>query len=188
MNDITEDPYAEIKKLSESEYYFAYLRFENEELVASITQDDFIAYVDNNNGEWVSTLSDTLETPLSDFNMAEYLNGYDYTLPATMHDGSPHPFAGEVRRDEGMTPWFTTIVSNDVISAAAWLRENNMTDWTAKYYDSPAVTYEAIQQELIKQLKEYAAPDIDGSDGVDYGSRAEAIEILQRLGAKGVDV
>ncbi|UVK60403.1 hypothetical protein SEA_CORN21_12 [Microbacterium phage Corn21] len=173
-----QDEYREVQSLTENDYYFAYFRFNEGKLQAAVSRDDFIGWMDYVHDEWACSLADTLETPLKEFKLLEFLDGVDWVMPDTIHDGSPHPHAGEVQIDNGMYEWYHTIVTNDVDACKAWLAEQGTKhEWEVVYYDGPEVSYEKIQQDIITMLEGYA----DDSEG--YGFE-EATVILKRYKEK----
>lgn len=176
-----------IQNLTES-FYYTYLRFENNELVAIESVDDFDAYWDYKNQVWACGLGDTLEQPWPGIeDWKKYMEGEDVPYPDTTWDGKPHPKAGELQHWEGMDHWYKVLVTNDVHTAARWIAEQRLEkDWSVVHYDSEDFTYEAIQRKLIDCLKRFAAPDM--WEGNDEGSDPEAIARLNTLKSKGVSI
>ena len=184
---IEQDEYRDIQALVQDgyPYYFTYLRFEDGELVAAITRDDFIAWYDYRHCEWVSNLADTVEMRFEEIlPMEKYLNGYSEPLPDLLWDGSPNPMAGKIYTDEGMAYFYKTIVTNDVEAARRWADSRGLDEWKIEEYDAPEVSHEAIQEQMIRELKDYA---FDSSGNAEYEYQ-EAKDTLQRLKDKGVSI
>ena len=184
---IEQDEYRGIQALvrDECDYYFTYLRFEDGELVAAITRDDFTAWYDYKHCEWASNLADTVEMRFEEIlPMEKYLNGYSEPLPDLLYDGSPNPMAGAMFTDEGMAYYYKTIVTNDVKTARRWADSRGLDKWKIVEYDAPEVSYEAIQEQMIRELKDYAF-DVSGNHEYEY---PEAWDTLRRLKDKGVEI
>lgn len=175
--------YDALQSITDS-FYYTYLYFEGTELVAHITNDDYCAWTDVKTNVIASTLWDVDEfaSNAAEFDLITYLTGYDYTMPDTIFDGSPHPHAGEVRHDEGMSYYYKKLIVNNLLAGQKFIRDNNMDDWEVVEYNDEDTTLEAIRREIAKEYLERFNKEITGDDMEPDEHVVAAIQMMRDAG------